>query len=76
MCYTPVRVKQNIKIMEVNGVASEPAHIYQPNNSLLNAYRDVFKHLNLIYKIAQQNHQQGFKYPSFAEFKEALKRGK
>lgn len=67
---------KNIKIMEVNGVASEPAHIYQPNNSLLNAYRDVFKHLNLIYKIAQQNHQQGFKYPSFAEFKEALKRGK
>lgn len=55
-------VGKNIKIMEVNGANSEPAHIYQPNTSIWSAYRDLFKHWNIICEISRYNHRQGFKY--------------
>lgn len=50
----------NIKIMEVNGVTSEPAHIYDPSMNLLGVYRDVFFNMGLVRKIAKQNQEKGF----------------
>ena len=32
----------HFKIMELNGVNSEPAHIYDPQNSIIRAYKDLF----------------------------------
>lgn len=52
----------NIRIMEVNGVSSEPAHIYDPMMNLWKVYRDIFYNTKLIYKIALQNHKRGVKY--------------
>lgn len=50
----------NIRIMELNGVASEPAHIYDPGFSLLAAYRELHKHLRIIAEISLQNQKLGF----------------
>jgi hypothetical protein len=49
----------NYKVIELNGVNSEPAHIYDPNNSLGQAYKDLRRHWQIIYKISRQNIKQG-----------------
>lgn len=44
-----------IKIMELNGVSAEPAHIYDAGYKLLDAYKDILYHWRLIIKIYRQN---------------------
>ncbi len=46
---------KNIKIMELNGIASEPAHIYDPHYKLIQAYKDILYHWRVMFKIYQQN---------------------
>lgn len=46
---------QNIAIMELNGVSSEPAHIYDARYTLFKAYRQLVWHWKLVYVISQQN---------------------
>jgi hypothetical protein len=50
-------VGKNIKIMELNGVSSDPGHIYDPNYKLLKAYAEIAKHWKILadISIAQQN---------------------
>ncbi len=43
---------QGIKILEINGVNSEPIHIYSPNFGLINAYKEIFKHMRIIYRLS------------------------
>ncbi len=50
---------QNIRVLEVNGVTSEPGHIYDPAYSLRRAYADSAYHLRLLYEISQQRRQMG-----------------
>ena len=52
---------KNIKILEINGTNSEPAHIYDPDYSLFNAYKEVIKHMNLVYQISRVNIALGIK---------------
>ena len=52
---------RNIKILELNGVSSEPAHIYDPDYSLIRAYRDIMRHMDIIYDIGKLNYQRGHK---------------
>lgn len=56
----------NIGIMELNGVSSEPGHIYDPANSLINAYKDLAWHWNLLSKISQQNKVLGIRPTPFS----------
>jgi hypothetical protein len=73
----------NLKILELNGVSSEPAHIYDPSYSLFRAYRDVIRHMNIIYRIAKINYRMGCKRSSawiffgalIAHFKRVKARG-
>lgn len=59
---------KNIKIMELNGVNSEPAHIYDPKNQLWKAYRDLVRHWNVIYEVSTRNHRElGIPYASWSE---------
>lgn len=46
---------KNLKILEINGFNSEPAHIYQPRFSLWQAWKILFHHWHLIYKISLAN---------------------
>lgn len=43
------------KIIELNGAMSEPIHIYDPNNSLLKAWKEIIKHWQIMGDIALQN---------------------
>ncbi len=58
---------ERIKIIEVNGVNSEPAHIYDPDFGLFQAYRDLLKSWGLIYQISRENKKRGFNYPKGSE---------
>ena len=52
---------KNIKIMELNGVSSDPGHIYDPNYYLWQAYRDLMWHWKRAADISIQNQQAGIK---------------
>jgi hypothetical protein len=53
---------KGIKILELNGVNSEPAHIYDPQYRLFRAYRDIVRHMKIIYRISVMNHRRGIPY--------------
>jgi len=63
---------ENIKILEINGTNSEPAHIYDPDYSLFKAYGEVIKHMNLVYKISRANMALGIKPTPFADLIKGL----
>ncbi len=50
---------QNFKIVELNGVASEATHIYDPKNSVWEAYRVLRSQWRYAFEIAAANVQQG-----------------
>lgn len=48
---------ENFKILEINGIISEPTHIYDASNSnYLKAVQSIASHWKTIYKIAKTNH--------------------
>ena len=68
-----LKAGQHFKILEINGVKSEPTHIYEPGFSIWEAYRILFRQWNTIYKISMENKARGFVFPTF---KEGLKTGR
>ena len=52
---------KNLKILEINGVNSLPIHIFDPDYSFFQCYRDLHAHWRLIYKISVINTSLGFK---------------
>ena len=54
----------NFSIVELNGAASEPTHIYDPKHSLFFAWKELARHITYMYKISVLNHQRGFPYLS------------
>lgn len=49
----------DFKVIEVNGVNSEPAHIYDSKNTLVRAYRDLLSHWLLVWRISRDNRKRG-----------------
>ena len=64
---------RNIRILELNGVSSEVAHIYDPEYSLWKAYKDVFWHMKIIWQIARENNRNGQPYDRLWPFLTDLK---
>ncbi|MFI5155733.1 MAG: hypothetical protein ACHQEM_06085 [Chitinophagales bacterium] len=58
---------KNFSIIEVNGAGSEPTHIYDPRHSMLYAWKEIIRHLNILYKISVQNHRRGHPYLTVRE---------
>jgi hypothetical protein len=58
---------KGIKILEVNGVNAEPAHIYDPNAKFLKGIQTLLKHWGIIYTISRMNLKAGFKQASFRQ---------
>ena len=50
---------KNFKIMELNGVSSEPGHIYQPGYGIFRAYRDLIRFWHIAFKISMENKKTG-----------------
>jgi hypothetical protein len=59
---------KNIKIVELNGINSEPVHIYDQSKGILYAYKEFYKHIDLMYIISEENLKRGFKRVSSKEF--------
>ena len=72
----PDLYKGNFKVMEVNGAASEPAHIYSPNYPIFKGYRELLHHWRMLYKISRMNHRNGVQYMSFGTGMAALKKSR
>ncbi len=66
----------DIKIMELNGAASEPAHIYAPGFPLVKGYQVLLHHWRVLYAISRQNHRRGVPYMSFATGLQALRKSR
>ena len=45
---------KNIYIVELNGSASEPIHIYEPGSSFFKAQKSIFKISTILYKISKK----------------------
>lgn len=53
-------------VIELNGAGSEPTHIYDPRHSLLFAWREIRRHLDILYAISRANaRQQGLRPMGF-----------
>lgn len=66
--------KGNFKVIEVNGVNSEPCHIFHPGRSLFLAWRDLFKHWKRIADISMVNHRNGVPYASYFEIRREIRK--
>jgi membrane protein DedA with SNARE-associated domain len=54
-----LRAGKNFQIIELNGAAAEAASIYDARNSLLNAYRTLFRQWDLVFAIGAENRRRG-----------------
>ncbi|MBC7888891.1 MAG: D-alanine--D-alanine ligase [Ferruginibacter sp.] len=52
-----LRRGRNFSIIELNGAGSEPTHIYDPKHSVFYAWREIIRHLGILYRISKQNHK-------------------
>ena len=55
---------KNFSIVELNGSASEPTHIYDPKHSLFFAWKELARHITYMFEISIENHKRGFPYLS------------
>jgi hypothetical protein len=53
---------KNFSIVELNGAASEPTHIYDPKHSLFFAWKELARHITYMYEISVANHKRGYDY--------------
>ena len=67
-----LKTGKDFKILEFNGIASEPAHIYDPKYSTLKAYKDIYDHWKIIYKISKVQRANGIKSMSLKEAYESV----
>lgn len=72
--FDALRRGEDFTILEINGAGAEPAHIYDPDNALLRAYRDMFRHWNALYRVGRVQHTLGVPYMTWAEAREFWKR--
>ena len=65
---------KNFSIIELNGAGSEPTHIYDPKHSIFFAWKEIIRHLNILYRISNLNHhQQKIPYMNFSSGMKMLK---
>ena len=62
-----------VQIMELNGCGAEPAHIYDPGFSLVEAIKVLLRHWRDIYLISVENHRRGVAYISLRKARAIFK---
>jgi hypothetical protein len=60
--------KGNFKILEINGSNSEASHVYDEKYSLLQAYKEVYRHLKIQNEIGIENMKNGFQPDKLTDF--------
>ncbi|MBC7607112.1 MAG: D-alanine--D-alanine ligase, partial [Burkholderiales bacterium] len=59
-----LEIGEQFAIVELNGAASEPTHIYDPRHSLFFGWKELLRHITYMYEISVQNHKNGVPYLS------------
>ncbi len=54
-------------VIEINGIASLPTHMFDPTGSLVDAYRIFFQHGRLLTKIAQEHRDRDMPLDSYTD---------
>jgi len=65
-------LNERFKVLEYNGVASEPAHIYDPQIPILQKYKVVYQHWKIIFEIYKVQRKNGVKAMSVREMWQSL----
>ncbi|MBV8526647.1 MAG: D-alanine--D-alanine ligase [Acetobacteraceae bacterium] len=60
------------RVIEINGVTSEPTHIWDPETRLIDAWRSQIFHYGAAFRIGRANRARGFKPPSIPFMLRAL----
>jgi hypothetical protein len=55
---------KNFSIVELNGAASEPTHIYDPKHSIFFGWKELIRHIRYMFEISVENHKNGAPYLS------------
>ncbi|MCF2506333.1 NRDE family protein [Dyadobacter sp. CY107] len=50
---------RHFSIIELNGTGSEPTHIYDPAHSLFFAWKEIYRHWKIVFKISMINAHNG-----------------
>lgn len=58
---------KNFSIVELNGAASEPTHIYDPKHSIFFAWKELIRHIRYMYEISVENHKKGAPYLNYKD---------
>jgi len=57
---------KNFSIIELNGAGSEPTHMYDPRHSVFFAWREIIKHLSILFTLSRKNKKRyNLSYLSF-----------
>ncbi len=65
---------KNLVVLELNGVSSEAAHIYDPKHSLVHAWKTLIKQWSIAFEIAGRNRQRGMEPMGLGAFIRHLRR--
>ncbi len=57
---------KDLFVLELNGVGSDPAHIYDPRMTWHQAMKAIHQNMKIVYDISKLLHRQGIQYPSFS----------
>lgn len=66
--------RAEIRVVELNGVLGEPAHVYDPNFGFQRAYRDFYRHWKIIFELHLAQKRAGISPATFAEGIEILQK--
>lgn len=54
-----LRAGRNFSIIELNGTGSEPTHIYDPQHSIFHAWKEIYRHWKIVFRISMMNVDAG-----------------
>ncbi len=58
---------RGLKVLELNGTASVPLHVFDPKVNFWQTYRAMYRHWAAIYRISVANHRLGVAYLSLSD---------
>lgn len=60
---------KNFAILELNGAGAEPAHIYHPGFSFIEAQKVLMQHFRMLFDAAKANQQAGIPFMSYQAYR-------
>ncbi len=64
---------EKIVVLELNGITSEPAHIYEPGRGFVKGWKDLWLHWHRVFELGEANRKKGLKVPRVFNLFEQLK---